>query len=512
LKVLLVGIYDTNSVSLAPQILKAYAKQFPVASYFDIVAREFSIFRDSVSFMISEIEKERPDVVGFSAYIWNINIILEIIPHLHSQILIGGPQVTGIEEELLAENPSIDIIVTGEAEVVFKELLECFHGEKVLESIRGITTRNFKSTPSTEPLELSSIPFFYDGIFKGNPGLTWIAFETSRGCPMGCRYCTWGYSKKMRYFPLERVLRELDIILGQESIKWIYLCDSSILLDKKRAKAILQHIINNGSDKTIRFEFKPEQFDDEIIDLMAQLPNMEFNLGIQSTNPNALHSIGRTFNRVRFEENFRKIAERFGEASLTIDLIYGLPGDTYEGYKASMEYALSLGRTKRILTNPLIILPGSEFYRNLDKYGIKIRDKKSYIVHETASFSMSDMELSRKLSFYVFAATLNYKLRDVFRLMAERDKISYTDIIWNFFEALPLVLTDDGYPDMIPSVKEDFDRRNVIFKRVIDRFEDIVKHFREFSKHAFDKELESYHDAYSEQYYKMMSFISKGNA
>lgn len=512
MKVLLVGIYDTNSVSLAPQILRAYAKQFAVASYFDIVTREFSIFRDSVSSMISEIEKERPDVVGFSAYIWNINIILEIIPHLHSQILIGGPQVTGIEEELLDENPSIDIIVTGEAEVVFKELLECFHGERGLESIRGITTRNFNSPPSAEPLELRSIPLFYDGIFKSNPELTWIAFETSRGCPMGCRYCTWGYSKKMRYFPLERVLRELDVVLRQEAIKWIYLCDSSILLNKKRAKAILQHIINNGSDKTIRFEFKPEQFDDEIIDLMAQLPNMEFNLGVQSTNPEALRCIGRSFNRIRFEENFNKIAARFGESSLTIDLIYGLPGDTYEGYKASMEYALSLGRTKRILTNPLIILPGSEFYRNMDKYGIKIRDKKSYIVYETASFSRSDMELARKLSFYVSVTSLNYKLQNALRLMAEKHKIKHTDIIWNCFESLPFVLTDDGYPDMIPSIKEDFERRNVIFKRVIDCFEDIITHFREFSRNFFDKELGDYHEAYSEQYYKMMSFISKDNA
>lgn len=498
-------------MSLAPQILKAYSKQFAVSSYFDIVTREFSIFRDSVSFMISEIEKEKPDIVGFSAYIWNINIILEIIPHLRSKIIIGGPQVTGIEEELLNENPSIDIIVTGEAEMVFKDLLEYFHGDRKLETIRGITTRSIKNLPSSDSILLSTMPLIYEGIFKSSPNLTWIAFETSRGCPMGCRYCTWGYSKKMRYFPLKRVLQELAVILKQKSIEWIYLCDSSILLNKKRAKSILQYIISSGSGKTIRFEFKPEQFDDEIIDLMAQLPNMEFNLGIQSTNPDALKCIGRKFNRDLFEENFKKIAGRFGESELTIDLIYGLPGDTYAGYKASMEYALSLGNTKRILTNPLIILPGSEFYRNMHEYGIKLRDRKSYIVLETATFSQLDMELARRLSLFVAVVNLNYKFRNALRMMAEKNRLLHTDVIWDCLDSLPFDLMNGFCPDMVPSIKEDFEKRNSVFKKVIEQFDDIVNHFRSFSNSSFDEELENYQQAYSEQYFKMKGFIDNEN-
>jgi radical SAM superfamily enzyme YgiQ (UPF0313 family) len=513
MKILLVGIYDTNSVSLAPQILESYVSQFAISSHFDIVTKEFSIFRDSVLSIIDGINKERPDVVGFSAYIWNINIILEIIPHLNATVLIGGPQVTGIEQELLDESPAIDIIITGEAEMVFKELLECFHGDKELETIQGITTRSIKNSPSPDPVDLNTIPLMYENIFKKNAALTWISFETSRGCPMGCRYCTWGQSKKMRYFPLERVLEELDVILQQKKIEWIYLCDSSILLNKKRAKTILQHIADSGAGKAVRFEFKPEQLDDEVIDIMARLPDMEFNLGIQSVNPDALRCMGRTFNRAKTEENFHKIAARFGDSSLTIDLIYGLPGDNYEGYKASMEYAISLGRTKRILTNPLIILPGSEFYREMDKYGIRLRDKKSYMVSETATFSQEDMELARKLSFYVSVITLNYGLRDALWSLAERLNKSHTDTIWDFMESLPLSLTNGDYPDMIPSVKEDFKKRNAVFKRVIECYDDIVLHFRELSDHVYDdRELKNYREAFSEQYFKMKRFIGSDTA
>ena len=383
-KIVLVGIYDTNTVSLAPNILKSYVEQFDISRGFEIVTKEFSIFSDSVESIIQSIREEDPDVVGFSAYIWNLNEVLEVIKYLDATVMIGGPQVTGREEKLIRENPDTDIVVTGEGEETFRELLEYFAGKRKIETIRGITTHDVKTGPREVLPDLNAIPSVYERIFDEHPDITWISFETSRGCPMGCKFCTWGYSKKMRYYALERVKRELDTILSQENIKNIYLCDSSLLLNKKRAKEILGYIINSGTDKPIRFEFSAEQLDDEIIALMSQIPNDEFNFGLQSVNENALREMGRRFNKVKFEENYRKIIDSFEESNITVDLIYGLPGDDIEGFKESLDYAISLDKVRRILTNPLIALPGSQFFREMDKYGIKLRDEKSYLVKETS--------------------------------------------------------------------------------------------------------------------------------
>lgn len=441
MKILLVGIYDTNTVSLAPHDLKSYAEQFDISSKFKIGTKEFSIFSDSVKSMIRDIKEEKPDVIGFSVYIWNINQVLDIIKHIDAIIILGGPQVTGIEEELIRENPDINIIVTGEGEVTFKELLEYLNGKKRLDEIDGITTKDIKTKPSKVMMDLNFIPPIYTHVFKKYPNISWISYETSRGCPMGCKFCTWGSSKKMRYFSLERVKRDLDIILSQDKIEYIYLCDSSILLNKKRAKQILQHIIDSGTNKSIRFEFTAEQLDDEIIDCLMQLPNNEFNFGIQSINKRALYDMGRTFNRDRFEENYHKVVKKFKESNITIDLIYGLPGDDIKGYKESLNYAISLDKVKRILTNPLIILPGSEFHREMDRYRIMLRDKKSFILKENYTFSQEEIELAKRYSFFVSVIYLNHRLRDCIKSFAEWQKKKYIETIIEFMESLPFNIT-----------------------------------------------------------------------
>lgn len=419
MKVLLVGIYDTNTISLAPHTILSYVRQFDVSLKFDLLTKEFSIFNNSVDSIIKGIKQAQPDVVGFSVYIWNINEVLEIIKHIDALIILGGPQVTGIEDELLRNNPDIDIIVTGEGEVTFKELLEYLDGGKKLDEIVGITTRSTKTQPRGVIENLDCIPPMYSNIFKEYPNLTWISFETSRGCPMGCKYCCWSFSKKMRYFSLERVKRDLDIILNQKNIESIYLCDSSISLDKGRAKQILKYIVSGKQSKMVRFEFDVEQFDEEIIDLLQKIPNCEFNVGIQTTNSRALNDMGRRFNKNHFENNYLKLIKIANPANIRVDLIYGLPGDNIEGYKESLNYAICLNGVSRISTNPLLILPGSDFYREMEKYKIKLRDKKSYIVEANYTFSQEEIELARKYSFFVTVIYLNFTLRDCIKSFAK---------------------------------------------------------------------------------------------
>ena len=93
MKILLVGVCDTNSVSLAPQLLSAFARKFSIAEKFDIQTCEFSIFSDTVESITNAIQSHNPDIVGFSCYIWNYNLIRQITPHLDCTILLGEPQV-----------------------------------------------------------------------------------------------------------------------------------------------------------------------------------------------------------------------------------------------------------------------------------------------------------------------------------------------------------------------------------------------------------------------------------
>lgn len=505
MRVLLVGIYDTNTVSLAPQVLRAAALASPRLTGHQIETAEFSIFSDSEDTIVAAIEQHRPDVVGFSTYIWNHALVGAVSSRIDATVIVGGPQITGIETRFLAENPGVDYVITGEGEESLVGLLAYLAGDAAASELRGVTGRGL-STPAADPVDLATLPPLYADIFERHPDITWVSFETSRGCPMGCGYCTWGYSRRMRYVPLDRVLDELDIILANPKIGEIYLCDSSLLLRKERALTILDHIIDSGSSKSIRYEFSPEQLDDAIIERMAKLPTNEFNFGVQSVNPHALEVIGRRFDRERFEAHYRAFIAAMPDAQITVDLIYGLPGDDLDGYLRSMDYAMKLPGVSRVLTNPLIVLPGSRFFCERDALGIELADDGSYLLVSNETFPRTEMTEARKRSFHLNLVYLNTALRDALLAMAEADGLRPTQVMASFFDELPFDLVDEDYPYTIPSVKEGFEHRNRVFGSVLRRFPDLVSAFGDHSGHRFDDILAGAPDGYTDQYHKYLRF------
>ncbi len=368
--------------------------------------------------IVAAINARRPDVVGFSCYIWNFDLITQITPQLDCTIVLGGPQVTDIEAEILRTTRKSTSSSPARGR---KPSSNCWSISPAASASRRspASPRQPCTTRRAQLPDLDTIPPVFAEVFARHPKLTWVSFETSRGCPMGCGYCTWGFSRKMRYYPLDLVLTELDAILGNPNIREIYLCDSSLLLNKPRAKAILDHIIRSGHrGKAIRYEFTPEQLDDEIIERMLKLPTNEFNFGIQTINPPALTAIGRPFDRERFETSYRRFVAAFPSAQITVDLIYGLPNDNLAGYLDSLNYVMALPGVSRILTNPLIVLPGSRFFRDRENYGIVLADDGSFLLRENRTFTVAQMREARRISFHVNLLYLNTALRDALLRLA----------------------------------------------------------------------------------------------
>lgn len=505
MRLVLVGMYDTNTVSLAPQILRALAEARVSEHRHEVHVREFSIFADSSERMAAEISALEPDVVCFSCYIWNYQQVLEVASALDCTVVLGGPQVTGIEKELLAQNAAVDIVVTGEGETSFEGLLAYFAGNLPLSEVPGITTRGLH-TPPAPPTDLSAIPPIHRTIADTYPDITWLAFETSRGCPMRCGYCTWSQSHRMRYYPLDYVLAELDVVLADTSITEVYFCDSSLLCNKQRALAILDHIVESGTTTSFRYEFSAEQLDDDIIARMVRLPGNEFNFGIQTINPAALSSMERRFDNAVFESRYQAFVAAMPNAKITVDLIYGLPGDDIDGYLRSIDYAMTLPAVSRILTNPLIVLPGSRFFREREQLGIVLAEDGSFLLESNPTFSASQMSDARRYSFYLNLLYLNTAVRDaVLRLAADEGRSPSATMI-AFFESLPFPLVPGEYPTTIPSVKSGFDSRNRAMAAALARFSEIVDAFVAFAGGGYEYLRAEYGAAFTDQYRKYLRF------
>ncbi len=434
--VVLASIYGQGWVSIAPYTLLAYAEKFEIARDFRIVCREFDS-EASVESIVSAIEAEDPDLVGFSMYVFTVKRTLEVLPHLDCSVVLGGPEVVSAEEELLRDHPNVDWVVTGEGERSFVALLEHLRGLRDLHDVPGLTTREARTLPAPGVLDLDEIPSVYERLLEDHDDLHSIAIETQRGCPYRCRYCAWSSSRKVRYRNLQAVLRDLSQLAAHPSIESIYLADSSLFVDKERAKAILRHLIEIGCRQHFLYELNIEHVDDELIDLMARLPHQEFSFGIQAVGEGANLAMGRRFDRDKFRRNYEKIVARMSHPQLAVDLIYPMPGDTLDGFMESLEFALRLDKLKTLKLNPLVLLRGSEFFERQEELGIELREGTRNQVGACAGFSRHDVELAREYAFYVQCIFRKPPLAQRLRGIADDQGRRLVDVIVDFFKSLP---------------------------------------------------------------------------
>ena len=395
MKALFLGIYDRNTISLAPFLLSQC-----VGGDFE----QLSIFDDTPESIAKMINERKPDFVCFSAYIWNAKIIKDTLPKIEQGFkIVGGPHA--LDNDFL--DHGADAVVIGEGEEILKKIFE----ERSPGTHHGLLT------------DLATLPLLYNKL-SNIDDYEWLPVETSRGCPMRCGYCAWASSHKMRFYDLDHVFDELDFVLSSK-INWVYLCDSSLLFNKERGRKILKFC--SKYKKAIRFEFAIGQLDKDIIDALLEMPESEYNFGVQTINPPALNAISRAFNKEIFEREYNALSANH---NVTVDAIYGLPEDNIEGYKRTLDYMSSLPNIKRILTNPLILLPGSPYWQQKEKWGF-VYDPETYLLIRSNHWSEKDMQEARDYSFKIV------KGKEV-----------------------------ENAPDLIPTTKEGFEKRNRFAKSV----------------------------------------------
>ena len=192
--------------SLALAYLQAYCQD-----YHDINIREYTI-NEPADKILADIYSGQPDIVCFSCYIWNIELIKIICADLKQvlpgiKIIAGGPEVSYDADRFMDENPAIDYVICGEGEVTLLELLNNIKGGGTPEKIAGIAYRQGSIAVNQErPLiqDLDSIPFPYKNkLTYYNKRI--IYYEASRGCPFNCSYCLSSTVKGVRYFSLDWV-------------------------------------------------------------------------------------------------------------------------------------------------------------------------------------------------------------------------------------------------------------------------------------------------------------------
>ena len=297
-------------ISYASYALKAYLYANLEQSHKDAIEVAVNDFGGNATSleMVSSILANKPDVVGFTVFLWNQDIVMECVQKIKSAknditIILGGPQVSPLAERVLMENPGVDIVPVSSTpgEIVLTDIVNAMVENKDFNTVSGICYRRsdgeiVRTSENCGVLKYENVPSPYatdDTIFR--PDLEYMAvIETSRGCPYKCSYCFWSAGKrKIQYFPLERVLKDIEIVYNHPSVKQVAFADSNLFSDSKRAEIILKHIMKQKGKAKTYYESDCISLKQELAKLVAKLADSHFFLSIQTANPAALQLIDK---------------------------------------------------------------------------------------------------------------------------------------------------------------------------------------------------------------------------
>jgi radical SAM superfamily enzyme YgiQ (UPF0313 family) len=464
---------------LSSYVLKAYVdKFFERNKSISIQVLNFSAEAEP-SKICEEIIKHDPDYVGYSCYIWNIEKILDIVKSLKKVSnyihILGGPEISLDRIHRLSDPALADYYVIGEGEKKLANLLSYLKNKSTVSEAgipKGVAYWNkdkINYNQDTDTItDLDEIPSVYlNGALDAHLYTLQQAFlETQRGCKYKCKYCV--YHKNLpliSYYSLQRVFKELDYLITKKRIRALRIFDAVFPSDLTRAKKIVRYLIKIKENNSIRlpwiyWEFNYYDVDEEFIKLITSLKSREKILntneilpldrpqlysdiskdytaincvGVQSFCKQVLKTIGRASIDIEELKNFMNMAKKYNIV-LKIDLILGLPLETFNTYFEGLEFFLPFFKdTDHILNiHRLQVLPGTDLEGICGNYGIKYSMKAPHIVFSTQDLSEKAMNYASKLNAVLFRV-LNSPLRRYFFDIREKTGKSFYKLIEDIF-------------------------------------------------------------------------------
>ena len=353
----------------------------------------------SLQSILTGIYEKKPDVIGFSCYIWNIRMIEELLEELPKimprvPIWVGGPEVTYRAAEFLEQHPSVQGVMVGEGEATFLEVLRYYLEEPIfLSQIAGIVYRDEKGRIiQNEPRELTNLdrlPFLYHNLEPFTNRI--IYYETGRGCPYRCSYCLSSIDKTVRLRSFSVVREELQFFLDHQ-VTQVKFVDRTFNCNRKHAMDIWQYLIEHDNGVTnFHFEIEADILSEEELALLAKArPGLfQMEIGVQTANPETLHEIRRTARLDRIEHAVAQL-KRAGNIHVHLDLIAGLPFEDYESFGHSFDTVYAM-EPEQLQLGFLKVLWGSYMQEKAKDYELKYLTTAPYEVLSTKWLSYGDV-------------------------------------------------------------------------------------------------------------------------
>ena len=328
---------------------------------------------------------QRPAFMGLScttsSFLDGIRLVKlakSILPDL--QTVFGGAHVSALKEKVLDGFEEVDFVVVGEGEHTLTELIK--NGRKGDDAIKGIVYRNSDGeaqfTGYREGIDLDTLPFpAYEKLngyprtyrlpifnYPKSPNTSCIS---SRGCPYKCSYCDRSvFRSSYRYNSAEYLYEHLSYLKRRFRLKHINFYDDHFTLNRERVEDFTQLMIEKPLGMTFNCAVRAEHIDRELLQQMKAAGCWMISLGIETGDENLLAQHRQNANLGLLAEKIHLIKE-IGIRTKGL-LMMGLPGETAESIKKSMQYVFGLPLDDFNLSK-FTPFPGSPIYENINEFG-----------------------------------------------------------------------------------------------------------------------------------------------
>jgi radical SAM superfamily enzyme YgiQ (UPF0313 family) len=392
----------------------------------------------------------QPKIIGFGVYIWNVDettkiiaLIKRIAPHI--SIVIGGPEVSH-EPEQQAIFAMADYLITGWGETTFPKICGAIlYGPQPLMKIHaGIQA----------PLEQITMP--YELYSREDLAHRTLYVEASRGCPFKCEFCLSALDKTAWPFELDAFLAELESLYarGARLFKFV---DRTFNLNIQTSLKILQFFLDkletHPADPVFaHFELVPDHLPDALKARIQKFPagSLQFEIGIQTFNPDVQKLISRKQNNEKAAENLRWLREQ-SEAHLHVDLIAGLPAETLASFADGFNKLVALN-PHEIQFGILKRLRGTPIIRHTERYKLIFDPSPPYTILATEDLDFSTMQRLVRFA-------------------------RYWDLIANsgrFASTIKMILADDAFARFIALSDWLYEKTDATHKIALDRLAQLV--------------------------------------
>ncbi len=458
-----------NHTNLAVRSIVQYAKQQDATITDELLSfGEFTIANFAQD-ILQGIIKQNPKIVIFSVYIWNTRLCFDVIRELRKirkdiVIGVGGPDVSYKAEELFINFTELDFVIQGEGEITDFEIIhvaknqlanKTFSRYNFLQTIKNIHGLHVKqldgsiSYSGNRPLieDLSIIPFAYPVLDEVETKLFY--YESTRGCPFNCSYCLSSIEKGVRFMPLERVYEDLKRFLDA-NVRIVKFVDRTFNLKPERYITMWKWIVANHNGHTMfHFEISAEHLDEEALDFLQSVPAgvMQFEIGVQTTNPKTLQEINRPAHLDTLAHKIRRIPKTIHSH---LDLIAGLPYERLTEFAESFNYVLEL-RPDMLQLGFLKVLSGTQMEIFAKENNYKWLTFPPHEVLETPFMSYDDLyylhNFETVLDWYYNSANFSTSIE----YLLQHSKNSYS-----LFESITQYFTEKKIFDLQHKIQSHF--------------------------------------------------------